>query len=80
MGICCKVYTYATGEEESAEAQVDVVRLAGRFFRERWEREKQVFDVKTRTWRSLPSAHGEGRGDYESDSSYRIAAFLGEKN
>lgn len=65
-----------TGEEESVEAQVDVVRLAGKHLRERFEREKKLADPKTgklATVANLPT-------DAAPDSAERISAFLGDKN
>ena len=65
----------ATEEEESVEAQVDVVRLASKFL-EGESKHGRYFDPPKK--RFVTIAKREHNEQY--DSPHRISAFLGEKN
>lgn len=66
----------ATGEEEAVEAQVDVVRLAGKFLREKWEKAKRIFDLKAGKLATVANLQPHE----VADSAERISAFLGKGN
>ena len=65
-----------TREEESVEAQVDVVQLAGKHLRKRWGKENQLFDPNTKKFATVANL----RTDAAPDAAERISAFLGDKN
>ena len=66
------------GEEESVEAQVDVVQMAGKYLKERHDKDGSEYDTKTMSFRQrLPKASGE---HYDPESAYTISPFLGDKN
>ena len=73
----------ATGEEESVEAQIDVVALVGKHLKEKFEHDGKLFEPGTREFVLVPGTKTkEGRADnaLKPDAGERISAFLGVKN
>lgn len=57
---------------------MDVVQMAGKHLRERFEKGGVLYDGKKGNfWQRLPKVQGE---HHDPDSAERISAFLGEKN